>query len=150
MRIFVLAGFLFMCCLTGCGGGGGGGETAPDAPIISNLSLTPLGDGTIDIHLEFTDSGGNISALTGILYDGAGAELENVTVEITGADGMSTGLLEGQVDFSNQSIGEYRVEIFLADTGDLRSNTLSKNISIAGGFAQASNYKSPVDLLYLG
>jgi hypothetical protein len=135
--------------LSGCGGGGGG-SSASQAPAISNLVLQPGEIGKFNARFDFADQGGNVVTLTVVLYDDKGSELGSSTSQINDVTGHLSGTLQGTLNFSSLTAGDYSFEIFITDSGGLQSNKLSKRFNATGGFGKAVNYQNPSNYLYLG
>jgi len=143
-RFFIL---LFVV-LSGCGGGSGASPSP--VPATSNLVVYPSEAGKFNVSFDFSDQDGDVTDSTVVLYDAAGAKIDSSTAKITDIAGYTSGTLQGTLDFSNLSAGEYRFEIFIADSGGRQSNRLSKAFSATGGFGKAVTYQNPSDYLYLG
>jgi hypothetical protein len=137
---------LFVFGLVGCGGGGSGS----DSPAASNLILSSDQTGNFNVSFEFSDSGGNLATLTASLYGSEGKKLLSSTSAISGVAGQKSGTVLGTLNLSFLSAGDYSVEIYLTDSGGLRSNLLTKKFNVTGGVGQAVNYTNPFQYLYLG
>lgn len=125
----------------GCGGGGPGGVTVPTShpPALSALAIAPTavyqgeasGTATISATFNFTDAGGDLSSLALQILDGAGTTLQSLSTPITGAAGLSSGLLSGQVTVSTAAAGQYSFRITVWDKAASVSNILSGVFQVA-------------------
>lgn len=139
---------LLLLILTGCGGGGG--SSPSETPAVSNLVLLPGGTGKFDARLDYTDQGGDVASLTVVVYDANGAKLGSSTARITDVAGRTSGTIQGALNFSSISAGDYTFEIYLTDNGGLQSNKISRGFSATGGVGQAVTYPNPSSSLALG
>ncbi len=133
---FAIAAMLVSLLLTACGGGGGD-STDPSAPRISRLEYSPqavyASDATIEIggSFDFSDPDGDVASLTFSLIDAAGVTLDSETLAITDAAGLTSGRLAGSVSAVADTPGNYRIALFVTDSGGQRSNTLSGDFRVA-------------------
>ena len=127
LQVFVLA------AIASCGGGGGGGGGEPiQPPSISNLLYSPstvlqAPNGTISITgtIDFTDAGGDISALH--MVSSAGADL---TVATPSLSGITKGTVVGELIVSVDAIGKYTFEVWMTDAQGNSSNRLSGTFEV--------------------
>ncbi len=135
----------------GCGGGGGGGGPAGGtAPSITQMNIFNEQPGWLGVTLDFLDSDGNVATVTGTLYSAQNTLIGSDTASISGAAGITSGTITGNLDFSSLTRGDYSLSIYLTDSSGLQSNVVSKSISAEGGFGTAVNYPNPSNYLYLG
>jgi hypothetical protein len=141
----LLAGVLM---LSACGGGGGS-STDPSAPRISRLEYSPqavyASDATIEIagSFDFSDPDGDVRSVTFSLIDAAGATLDSETLAIEDTGGATTGRLFGSVSAIADTPGNYRIALFVTDSGGRRSNTLFGDFRIAR-FPWTARTPSPI------
>jgi FG-GAP-like repeat len=143
--VIICACLAFLC---GCSGGGGKGNSA--APSITRLDAFSYQSGVLSVSLDFLDPGEDIATITAGLYDAHHTLMGLDTSSIEGIAGQTSGTINGDLDFSSLAIGDYSLDIYLTDSGGLKSNVVSKAFSATGGFGTAVNYPNPVNYLYLG
>jgi len=123
----------------GCGGGGGGGSSQPQhAPGISNLQYSPntavqnQGGGSIIVSgtIDFIDIDGNISTLTITSYDSLGNQKAANTSPITGASGITAGIVGVAAIVDTTVKGNYTFKIYITDSTGLQSNMLTGTFSV--------------------
>ncbi|OGR24758.1 MAG: hypothetical protein A2X83_02030 [Desulfuromonadales bacterium GWD2_54_10] len=139
---------LLFVVLSGCGGGSGSSPSL--VPATSNLVVYPSEAGKFNVSFDYSDQDGDVTDSTVVLYDAAGAEIGSSTAKIPDNAGHTSGTLQGTLDFSDLSAGDYKFEIFIIDSGGRQSNRLSKAFSATGGVGKAVTYQNPSDYLYLG
>lgn len=123
--------------------GGGGEDNNGSAPVISNLALNTtsivigVGDQFILGSMDFEDDDGNISTMTISVFDSNDELIDTNTGGIEGISGEKTGTIyiEGSLDPSYLIFGIYKIEIYLTDETNLKSNVLERNIIISAGIA---------------
>ncbi len=141
---------LLLAMLAACSGGGGGVLPATSIPSIAAMNLSSTQTGTLSLSLNFVDAGGDLATVTGSLYDARHTLLGADIISIDGAQGITSGILDGEIDFSFLPFGDYSFDVYLTDSAGFRSNTVSGSFSAAGGFGTAINYPSPSSYLSLG
>lgn len=139
-QLFLL---FFLVYLFGCSGGGGGSNAAAPSvhvPSISNLELSPEevnlnrdgGHTTISVSFNFVDNGGDLSFITVTAYDALGNNLGSSNSQISGADGMTSGIIQGTMNLSTGTIAVYTFEFSLTDKAGKQSNKMSAEFSVMG------------------
>jgi hypothetical protein len=137
--------------MVACSGGGGGGALPTiSTPSIAAMTLSSTQTGTLSVSLDFTDAGGDVATISGSLYDAHLALLGADILPIQGAQGITSGIIQGEIDFSFLPFGDYSLAVYLTDSAGLRSNTLSGTFSAIGSFGKSINYPSPLNYLSLG
>ncbi len=147
---FLPCAVLLLAVLAACSGGGGGVLPATSIPSITAMNLSSTLTGTLSVSLNVVDAGGDLATLSGSLYDAHHALLGADIIPIEGAQGITLGIIDGEIDFSFLPFGDYSFDVYLTDSAGFRSNTVSGSFSAAGGFGTAINYPSPSSYLYLG
>lgn len=137
---------LLILILTGCGGG----SSTSQAPVASNLFLLSSEPGKFYARFDYSDQGGDVATITVALYDSKGAKLESSTSQITDVAAHTSGTIQGTLNFSSLSAGDYIVEIYITDSGGLQSNKVSRGFSATGGVGEAINYPNPSEYINLG
>jgi hypothetical protein len=115
-----------------------GRTQTPSAPIISDLSYSPAsttvggGGGTvsIDAYIDFADDDGNISTVTTVFYDADNNLISNNPISIPEYSGLTSGTIEITYYLDTSIEEDYYFEIYVTDTNDLESNTLTGIFSI--------------------
>jgi hypothetical protein len=144
--------FACMCFLTACGGGGGGGggadgsaltPSSPHAPVISSLTYSPsspIVNTGVQISGSFyaSDSGGDMSLLTMIVFDQSGNEVGRNTSPLGNAAGVNQGLIYWHVTTDSTEKGTFALEVVVTDLMGARSNTLTTNFTLLEPFAVSS------------
>lgn len=135
--------------LSGCGGGSGSSSSL--VPAASNLVVLSTETGKFNVYFDYSDQDGDVTESTAVLYDASGVKIGSSTVKVPDIAGHTSGTLQGTLNFSSLSTGDYRFEIFITDSGGRESNRLSKTFSATGwGIGKAVSYQNPSDYLYLG
>jgi hypothetical protein len=145
-RLLVLFSLLGLMPLTGCGGGGGGDSSSGSAPSISNLQYTPTGaflndgDGTITINgsIDFTDSDANISSYALTIYDSNNKVVASLSGAIPGT-GITSGTLLLSLSVGTTVVDNYRFEVYVKDTQNNSSNSLTGIFPVNGPIQVSSN-----------
>ncbi len=132
----ILSGCLLL--MAGCGGGGGGSSTPAPAPVahppaISNLQFSPTssskgaGGGAISVggSFNFTDTGGDLIALTVTNYYSTGGVASTGTIPITGASGATVGTTNLYLTINTTVADNFRFEAYATDAAGSKSNILS-------------------------
>jgi hypothetical protein len=109
-------------------------------PSISQLYAYSNQPSILSISFDFNDSDGDISTITINLYDAKNSLIGSDTEPIDDIDGITTGYIYGDLDFSDLSIGNYTIEIYLTDKSNHKSNVLSKTFSSQGGLGTSVKY----------
>jgi hypothetical protein len=145
MRRFLLAGIV-SSLLVACGGGGGsdGGGTAP---TISNLNYSPMtafindGGGTVTVQgtINFADPDGDIASYVLTIYDSNGSVVQTLSDPIPGIGGITEGIGHIFVSANTTVVDDYNVTVYLIDSNDHPSNTLSGTFSVVGPKHVTSN-----------
>lgn len=140
MRLVVVAlrGILSILAL-GCGGGGSGDGRSSHPPVLSNLSVTPAalyqghggGTATVSASFDFTDTGGDLSAVSLVIRNGAGAAIQSISEPITGAAGVTQGSLFGQVTIATTQPDSYSFQITATDKQASASQALNGTFRVA-------------------
>lgn len=134
MRVWLLA--FVAVFLAACGGGGGGG-VAGTAPVISGLVITPSAAYVsatplaFQTQFDFVDPDGNLATLTLKILDGAGVTVSFETLPIQGVEGLTAGILLGEMFAVAVNPDTYTVQIYVTDATGLQSNTLTGSAQIA-------------------
>ncbi len=113
-------------------GGGDDGVSSGTAPSISGLTYYPTavyvneGGGQTDVvgTFDFSDPDGNLSSLVMVILDSGGQTLQTSTTAIAGVAGLTSGTIQGAVTIPTSTAGDFTVQIYVADTAGLRSNTI--------------------------
>jgi hypothetical protein len=121
--------------LINCGSEGGNGE---HAPVIANLHYWPDwftrddGGGIVDVGvgLDFSDLGGDIAYARLLTYNSTEDLITDLAIEIIGAEGITEAHLSGSLDVDTSVVDTYRFDVYLADSNNSRSNTLSGTFAI--------------------
>lgn len=135
---------LLTVLLVSCGGGGSSSVTPPaptptpsnTAPTISNLVVSPQAvyvsatPATFSGQIDFADPDGNLASLMLTVTDSSGAALDAQTVPVSGAAGVTSGVIQGTVLASAATAGNYSLQVQATDAGGLQSNLLSGSIRI--------------------
>jgi hypothetical protein len=138
---------VFSCFHFGCGGGGGGaapsggggGGGGATTPNISNAVVSPTsvykeqGGGTVTVNLtmDFIDTGGDVASFTLDVYDSAGTnQLSTHTYPISGIGGITSGVINGQFVVADTTIGNFIYHIHVTDGAGIQSNTLTGTFSV--------------------
>lgn len=141
IHMVVLLFLSFTLILTSCSGGGGGsGSAGGSTPTITHMDMSNGQPGSLAISMDFLDSGGDISMISGSLYDAHNSLMGSDTIPIVGANGITSGNIWGELDFSSLAFGDYSISVYLVDSGGLQSNVVSKAFSAEGGFGTAVKY----------
>jgi hypothetical protein len=130
LALFLLAALLIVSC--GSSGGGGGGGDSKHQPSISNLEYSPTsanqGDGggmvTVDGTFDFIDKGGDVKKLTLIGYDSGMNETDRITIDITGASGITQGTIFIQAFVETNIAGTFYFTVHVTDSKGKSSNAL--------------------------
>ena len=133
LAVVYLAGILGIVASTG---GGGDGDGA--APTITNLIISPdtvyenEGGGQINITgtVNFTDPDGDLSSATVRVFDSLDQEVSSETIAIPGAGGLTSGIIQGVFIGNTTVIDNFKVQVFLSDSNNLRSNILETNFRV--------------------
>ena len=139
MRRFLLAGIV-SSLLVACGGGGGGNDGGGTSPTISNLNFTPTvaflndGGGTVTVYgtINFADPDGDIVSYVLTIYDSNGSVVQTLSDTIPGIEGITAGSGHIYVGANTTVIDDYTVRVYLIDSKDNPSNTLSGTFSVVG------------------
>jgi hypothetical protein len=121
------------------GGSGDGDDSSGTAPSISDLVISPekiyVGDGggQIDVSgtFSFVDPDGDLSATIVNVLDDVGQVVFSESIVITGAEGLTSGILQGAVTITTTTPGNYVVQIHLTDNGGNESNILQASFLIS-------------------
>jgi hypothetical protein len=123
--------------LVACGGGSGeGGSTPAHAAVISNLQYSPQSASqsttpvTVTGSIYFTDAGGDISTLTGTIYDSNGTQLDSHTGPITGGSGHTSGTVHLSSTMDVSVKGVYTFKIYVTDSTGAPSNVLTATFTV--------------------
>jgi N-acetylneuraminic acid mutarotase len=128
------------------GGGGGGSDDDDDitftAPTITDLTISPdavyenEGGGQINIlgTINFTDPDGDLSFITVTIFDSIDQEIYSETVPIIDLNliiGLTSGVIQGEFIGNTSVVGNFRVQVYLTDANNLRSNILESNFRVS-------------------
>lgn len=124
--------------VAGCGGGGGGGTSAV-APTISALSYVPTavyvndggGQTTVNGTFYFSDPEGDLSTTTLQVLDASGQPVFSQVIPISGASGVTSGVIQGSVTVTTVAAGNFTIQIYVTDSHGLDSNRLSGVFRVA-------------------
>lgn len=129
---------------SGGGGGNGGGGTAPN---ISNLNYTPTGaflndgDGstTVNGSIEFSDPDGDIASYVLTITDSSNNVVATLSDPIPGIGGVTNGNLFITLLVNTTVVDDYTVAVYLIDSANNASNTLTGLFPIVGPTQVSSN-----------
>ena len=129
---------------SGGGGGNGGGGTAPN---ISNLNYTPTGaflndgDGstTVNGSIEFSDPDGDIASYVLTITDSSNNVVATLSDPIPGIGGVTNGNLFITLLVNTTVVDDYTVAVYLIDSANNASNTLTGLFSVVGPIQVSSN-----------
>jgi hypothetical protein len=136
MKKFIMA---LMFALSACGGGSGGDSSsaqAPSAPVISNLSVSPLaasvgsgvdGRGTGTLSFDFTSSADLVQ-----LNVNDSVDFGTQTAKITGYAGARSGHFTIPIAYPTTSKQLFTFTYWVTDANGNVSNKLSGMIPIGG------------------
>ena len=133
---------LMLIALTACGGGGGGPPPAP--PTISNLALNQTSvsqsSGTTSVpgSFQFTDPAGNLASFTVTVLDSSGKQVSTAITQLQGASGKTSGTVAGTVQFVASTPGVFTIQIYVADAGGAKSNTLTSPFQVIAAASMAA------------
>jgi hypothetical protein len=108
-----------------------------NAPVISGLSISPSAAYVSELpqnfstQFDFSDQDRNLAELTLKVLDGNGATIDLQTLPIEGVDGLTTGIILGQVMPGTAIPGTYTAEMYLTGATGLKSNTLASSVRMA-------------------
>lgn len=134
IRVWMLA--CVMAVLAACGGGGGGGPVG-SAPVISGLTITPSAAYVsttplvFDTQFDFRDADGNLASVTVKIINGSGVTVAFDTLPILGVEGLTAGLILGEMMAVAVDPSTYTAQIYVTDATGLQSNTLIGSARIA-------------------
>lgn len=102
-------------------------------PVISNLQYSPQsadlneGGGNITVTgtVNFSDEDGNVSSYILTISDSDGNVVDTLTDTISGAEGVTSGVLNLTVTVSTTTADNYSLSIYLTDSTWAQSNTLT-------------------------
>lgn len=127
--------------LVACGGGGGSGTdgSTGTAPTISALSFSPdaayvdtvTGELTVVGTLDYVDPDGDIASLTIVVRDQSGLIIDDFTTPVLDIAGSTSGTIQGELVADASVAGIYRVQVYISDSRDHRSNQLEDTFRIA-------------------
>lgn len=128
----------------GNGGGNGGGGTAPN---ISNLNYTPTGaflndgDGstTVNGSIDFSDPDGDIASYVLTITDSSNNVVASLSDPIPGVGGVTNGNLFITLLVNTTVVDDYTVTVYLIDSANNASNTLTGLFPIVGPTQVSSN-----------
>ncbi len=124
---------VFLIQLLGaCSSGGGDSSIAGTAPSISSLTIDPsqvyVGDGggqaDVSGSFYFTDPDGDLSTVTLNIFDASDQLITSNVAPISGASGLTSGIIQGTVTVTTAIAGEYKVKIYVTDSSGNNSNIL--------------------------
>jgi len=117
--------------LIACGGGSGGGGIS--SVSISDLEYLPKdaylndGDGSriVNGEINFNAPDGNVASYLLTVFDSNGTIVSSLSNPIPGVAGVTSGSLSLSLIVNTTVAGNYSVEIYLIDSGNNASNTLT-------------------------
>jgi hypothetical protein len=86
----------------------------------------------ISVSFNFVDNGGDLSFLTVTAYDALGNNLGSSNSQISGADGMTSGIIQGSMNLSTGTIAVCTFEFSLTDKAGKQSNKMTAEFSVMG------------------
>lgn len=108
------------------------------APSISNFQFTPstvtqgAGGGSVSVvgKFNFIDVGGDMTTVTYVFYNSAGAVSGTNTGPISGIAGITSGWVQTSFTASTNSVSTLRMDAYTTDALGSNSNTLSQYFQI--------------------
>ena len=118
---------------------GGGGGSSSITPTISDLTISPSaiyvgeGGGQIDVSgtFGFSAPDDSLNATVINVLDDGGQIVFSETIVITGAEGLTSGILQGAVTIGTAIPGNFTVQIYITDVEGNQSNTLEASFLIS-------------------
>ena len=149
-RRLVLSGIYALAILgiaASGGGGGGGGGSGSSAVSISNLDYSPegafLNDGggsvVVNGSIQFSAPDGNVASYVFSLFDSSLNVVSTLSDPIPGVSGLTSGSLFISLVVNTSVSDDYSVEVYLVDTANNNSNTLSGSFKIIAPIQTTSN-----------
>ncbi len=136
--VFALAALCLFGCGdedTGDGGGEGGDQFNAAAPKLSSLffpsrSVTAGEESRIAGLLDYEDSPGDVREFFAVITDPDGNVDERPPMAVEGRDGQAFSTLNWTIETTFTVAGTHRLEVYLVDAQDNRSNSLFGTINV--------------------
>jgi hypothetical protein len=98
------------------------------------------GSGTVSIpgSLQFTDPAGDLASFTVSVLDAGGHQVATSTTPVQGTSGMTSGTLDGTVQFVVGTPAVLTVQVYVTDADGAKSNTLSTQFQVVAAASLAA------------